>query len=145
MAKADLLLRLGRGPEALTVLSAAPDTDAVLLRRARAHRMTNQPEWKTLRAELLNRQQAQEQRGEQLDAHAREYALTALWLLDDAAQAQRWAQRNLALQKEPVDWRLALDVARQTGDRKGFFQLRAQLEVSGLMDKSLPKEWNDVL
>ena len=145
LAKADLLLRLGRGPEALTVLSAAPDTDAVLLRRARAHRMTNQPEWKTLRAELLNRQQAQERRGEQLDAHAREYALTALWLLDDAAQAQRWAQRNLALQKEPVDWRLALDVARQAGDRKGFFQLRARLEVSGLIDKSLPKEWTDVL
>ena len=68
-----------------------------------------------------------------------------MWLLDDAAQAQRWAQRNLALQKEPVDWRLALDVARQAGDRKGFFQLRARLEVSGLIDKSLPKEWTDVL
>lgn len=145
LAQADLLLRLGRSPEALSVLRAAPDTDAVLLRRARAQRMANQPEWKVLRAELLDRQRGQERRGERPDAHAREYALTALWLLDDVAQAQRWAQRNLTLQKESVDWRLALDVARQAGDRKAFSQLRAQLEGSGLIDKSLPKEWTDVL
>lgn len=144
LAQADLLLRQRRAAETLTALSAFPDTDAVLLRRAMAQRLLNQPHWKALLGELLDRRQALERRGDDLTPHAREYGLTALWLQDDAALAQRWAQRNLNLQKESIDWWLALESARQTGDLEGFAKLRAQIDAVGLTDVRLPRGWTHV-
>ncbi len=143
LAQADLQLRLGRAGDALATLRDAPDTDAVLLRRALAQRRLQQASWESLRDELLRRQQAQERRGEPADAHAREYGLAALWLMDDPAQAWRWAQRNLALQKEPIDWMLALDSARQAGDQRGLADLRTQLAQLGLVDRRLLAEVSD--
>lgn len=140
---ADLQLRLGLAADALTTLRDAPATDAVLLRRAHAQRKLRQPAWTALRDELVSRQQAQSRRGESADAHAREYGLTALWLLDDPAEAHRWALRNLALQKEAIDWQLALDSARQAGDRDGFMRLRGQLAGVGLLDQRLQGGWVD--
>jgi tetratricopeptide (TPR) repeat protein len=143
LVQADLQLRERRAEETLAALKTAPDTDAVLLRRAHATRLLNQPAWKTLLTTLQERQQELERRGETLDAHAREYALMALWLQDDSALAQTWAQRNLVLQKEPVDWWLALASARQASDRPRFDQLRTQLDAVGLKDARLPREWTD--
>jgi tetratricopeptide (TPR) repeat protein len=143
LVQADLQLRERRAEETLAALKTAPDTDAVLLRRAHAMRLLNQPAWKTLLTTLQERQQELERRGETLDAHAREYALMALWLQDDSALAQTWAQRNLVLQKEPVDWWLALASARQASDRPRFDQLRTQLDAVGLKDARLPREWTD--
>jgi hypothetical protein len=139
-----LLLRQRRAAEALATLSASPDTDAVLLRRAYAQRLLKQPAWKDLLNELQERQQALERRGEDLAPHAREYGLTALWLQEDPALAQRWARRNLVLQKESVDWWLVLASSRQAGDRAAFAQLRAQIGAVGLKDERLPREWTDV-
>jgi tetratricopeptide (TPR) repeat protein len=143
LVQADLQLRERRAEETLAALKTAPDTDAVLLRRAHAMRLLNQPAWKTLLTTLQERQQELERRGETLDAHAREYALMALWLQDDPALAQTWAQRNLVLQKEPVDWWLALASARQASDRPRFDQLRTQLDAVRLKDARLPREWTD--
>jgi tetratricopeptide (TPR) repeat protein len=143
LVQADLQLRERRAEETLAALKTAPDTDAVLLRRAHATRLLNQPAWKTLLTTLQERQQELERRGETLDAHAREYGLMALWLQDDPALAQTWAQRNLVLQKEPVDWWLALTSARQASDRPRFDQLRTQLDAVGLKDARLPREWTD--
>jgi tetratricopeptide (TPR) repeat protein len=143
LVQADLQLRERRAEETLAALKTAPDTDAVLLRRAHAMRLLNQPAWKTLLTTLQERQQELERRGETLDAHAREYGLMALWLQDDPALAQTWAQRNLVLQKEPVDWWLALTSARQASDRPRFDQLRTQLDAVGLKDARLPREWTD--
>jgi tetratricopeptide (TPR) repeat protein len=143
LVQADLQLREDRAEDALATLKTSPDTDAVLLRRAHAMRLLNQLAWKTLLTTLQERQQELERRGETLDAHAREYALMALWLQDDPALAQTWSQRNLVLQKEPVDWWLALASARQASDRPRFDQLRAQLDAVGLKDARLPREWTD--
>jgi tetratricopeptide (TPR) repeat protein len=143
LVQADLQLRERRAQDALTTLDNAPDTDAVLLRRAHAQRLLNQPAWKALLFTLQERQQELQRRGETLDAHAREYGLMALWLQDDPALAQQWARRNLVLQQEPVDWWLALASARQAGDRPRFDQLRIQLDTLGLKDARLPREWTD--
>jgi hypothetical protein len=139
---ADLQLRRRRPADALAALRASPDTDAVLLRRAHAQRLLKRPEWKPLLGELLGRQQALQRRGETLDAHAREVGLTALWLQDDPALAWRWAQRNLALQQEPIDWWLALTSARQAGERAAFDRLVKRVRALALSDARLPLEWS---
>ena len=143
LAQADLLLRQRRAREALTTLEASPDTDAVLLRRAHAQRLLKQPEWQNLFSDVQARQQALKRRGEDLTPHAREVALAALWLQDDPALAQRWAERNLTLQQEPIDWWLALESAQRAGDRPAFARWRAQIEKIGLTDARLPKMWTD--
>lgn len=143
LAQADLLLRQRRAREALTTLEASPDTDAVLLRRAHAQRLLNQPEWQNLLSDVQARQQALKRRGEDLTPHAREVALAALWLQDDPALAQRWAERNLTLQQEPIDWWLALESAQRAGDRPAFTRWRAQIDKIGLTDARLHKAWTD--
>jgi tetratricopeptide (TPR) repeat protein len=142
LVQADLLLHQRRAADALVALEAAPDTDAVLLRRAHAQRRLDQPGWRATFTELRSRQQALERRGETLDAHARELGLMALWLQDDAPLAWRWAQRNLVLQQEPIDWWLALTSARQAGDREAFDQLVQRVRALGLTDMRLPLEWS---
>lgn len=142
LVQADLLLRQRRAADALVSLEAAPDTDAVLLRRAHAQRQLEQPGWRDTLTELRTRQRALERRGETLYAHARELGLMALWLQDDPALAWRWAQRNLALQQEPIDWWLALTSARQVGDRAAFDQLVQRVRALGLSDTRLPLEWS---
>jgi tetratricopeptide (TPR) repeat protein len=142
LAQADLLLRQRRAADALAALEAAPDTDAVLLRRAHAQRLLDRPAWRDTLAELRSRQQALERRGDALDAHARELGLMALWLQDDPVLAARWAQRNLALQQEPIDWWLALASARQAGDRVTFDALTQRVRALGLRDTRLPLEWS---
>lgn len=143
LAQADLLLRQRRPSEALSTLAASPDTDAVLLRRAHAQRLLNQPTWQNLLGDVQARQQALQRRGEDLTPHAREVALAALWLQDDAALAQRWAERNLTLQQESIDYWLALESARRTGDRAAFTRWRKQIDQIGLTDARLPKAWTD--
>ena len=64
--------------------------------------------WQPLARELQARLDALAARGEGLDAHARERALLALWLQDRPQAAWQAARANLALQKEPLDWWLAL-------------------------------------
>jgi tetratricopeptide (TPR) repeat protein len=142
LVQADLLLQQKRGSEALAALRDAPETDAVLLRRAHAQRLSKQPEWQATLTELRSRQQALERRGETLDAHARELGLMALWLQDDPALAWRWAQRNLLLQQEPIDWWLALTSARQAGERAAFDQLVQRVRALGLRDARLPLAWS---
>lgn len=143
LAQADLLLRQRQPREALSTLATSPETDAVLLRRAHAQRLLNQPGWQNLLGDVQARRQALERRGEDLTPHARELALAALWLQDDPALAQRWATRNLTLQQEPIDWWLALESARRAGDRPAFTRWRAQVDQIGLTDARLPKEWTD--
>jgi tetratricopeptide (TPR) repeat protein len=143
LAQADLLLRQRSAREALTTLAASPDTDAVLLRRAQAQRLLNEPDWRGLLNDVQARQQALERRGEDLTPHAREVALAALWLQDDPALAQRWAARNLTLQQEPIDYWVALESARRAGDRPAFMRWREQIDQIGLTDARLPKEWTD--
>ncbi|CAN7506184.1 hypothetical protein LJR129_003509 [Acidovorax sp. LjRoot129] len=139
LAYADLLLRRNRANAALEVLRRQPDSDAVLLRRAHALRLTGDAAWQPLSLEIKARFAAIGARGEGLDAHARERAMLSLWLDAQPAAAWQAARTNLELQKEPLDWWLALQASEQSGDAAGHQAVRQALQQAGLRDVRLAR------
>ncbi len=140
LAYADLLLRLGRPAAAVDALKAQPESDAVLLRRAQALRLMGKTvQAQALAAELDARFAAIAARGEALDAHARERSLLALWLQGQPQEAWRAAQANLALQKEPLDWWLALQTSEQSGDAAAHRKVVQAFQRTGLQDARLAR------
>jgi tetratricopeptide (TPR) repeat protein len=69
LALADLLLRTENPSLALAALATQSDNDAVLLRRAVAHKRLNQPQWQAMRATLEARFAALQARGEASVTH----------------------------------------------------------------------------
>jgi hypothetical protein len=114
-----------------------PSTDAVLLRRAHAGRALGDPGWSAIRTQLRERTDALRRRGDALELHGREAALAALWLDDDPARALELARANLALQREPVDWWVALHSARRAGADTAWRELDTQRKRAGLQDRRL--------
>ena len=139
LAYADQLLRRNRASAALEVLRHQPDSDAVLLRRAQALRLMGDAAWQPLVRDLEARFAAIAARGEGLDAHARERALLALWLQGQPAAAWKAARTNLSLQKEPLDWWLALQTSEQSGDAAAHQAVRQALQQAGLQDLRLTR------
>jgi len=140
LAHADLLLRLGRSAAAVDVLKAQPASDAVLLRRAQALRLMGKTvQSQALATELQARFAALAARGEALDAHARERSLLALWLQGQPREAWQAAQANLALQKEPLDWWLALQTSEQSGDAAAHRAVVQSFQRTGLQDARLAR------
>ena len=139
LAYAGQLLRRNRASAALEVLRHQPDSDAVLLRRAQALRLMGDAAWQPLARDLEARFAAIVARGEGLDAHARERALLALWLHGQPAAAWMAARTNLALQKEPLDWWLALQTSEQSGDAAAHQAVRQALLQTGLQDVRLAR------
>ncbi len=136
VALADMQLRQQQPQAALNSLAKSPSSDAVLLRRAQALRQLNNPQWKNLRHELRDRFEAAGQRGDSPLLHARELAQAAL-LDDQAAQALAYALENLRVQKEPLDWLLALQAATRAGNAKQLAALHQQVQATGLRDARL--------
>jgi tetratricopeptide (TPR) repeat protein len=134
IALSDLLLRTGKHREALKVLSGLPATDAVLLRQATAKKRAGDPSWMNLRQTLRERQAELKRRGDQLELHGREEALIALWLDADFAGAVTMAERNLDLQKEPIDWWVAIHSARAASDLPALARLRGEIQRIGFVD-----------
>lgn len=139
LAYADLLLRRGRPADALNVLAPQPSSDAVVLRRARALQLMNDPAWRALADDLKARYAAVAERGDKLQTHARELSLQALWLNKDPKGAWRAAQTNWALQKEPLDWLLALQTSDLAGDAPSHADLLKALRKAGLQDARLAR------
>ena len=139
LAYADQLLRRNRASAALEVLRHQPDSDSVLLRRAQALRLTGDAAWQPLARDLEARFAAIAARGEGLDVHARERALLALWLQGQPAAAWKAARTNLSLQKEPLDWWLALQTSEQSGDAAAHQAVRQALQQAGLQDLRLAR------
>lgn len=139
VAYSDLLLRTGDTAAARAALDGLPETDAVLLRRAAALRRLNDPQWQAVRDELHARESALDRRGDDLTLHDRERALLALWLDDAPARALELAQRNLTLQREPLDWWIAMQSARAAGDAVALEKLAGALQGAGLNDMRLQK------
>lgn len=137
LALADALLRTNKPAAALEALQRQTPSDAVLLRRAYAHKALGDARWKALQAELAERFAALDARGDDPALHARERAQAALWLEGNAAKAWAAAQANLQLQKEPLDWWLALQSATLAKQTSALVQLRQQLAASGLKDARL--------
>lgn len=137
LAAADLLLRTGKATAAQKRLDGQPASDAVLLRRARALKALNDPRWQALAAQLRERFAALDARGDDPATHARERAMAALWLDGDGATALAAAQLNLTLQKEPLDWWLALRSAELARQPAELARLKDALAATGLRDARL--------
>lgn len=137
IAFSDLWLRTGQAAQALKVLAPLPETDAVVLRRAAAWKRLGDDRWSAQRQRLKDRVQELERRGDDTALHGRELALAALWLDEDPEQALQLATRNLQLQREPLDWWVALQSARLAGQGEAQQRLQADLAAAGLHDARL--------
>lgn len=139
LAYADFLLRLSQPAEALKVLANQPPSDSVLIRQGKALRAQGDARWKTISAEIAERFAALDARGEDPALHARERSLAALWLDDAPDAAWRYAQTNLGLQKEPLDWWLAFAAAQAAGRTEDISRLKHALQTTGLKDARLAR------
>jgi hypothetical protein len=101
-------------------------------------RRLDNPAWKPLRSTLREWNAELARRGDDLSLHGREQALVALWLDDDASAALTIARRNLGLQREPIDWWVALQSARQAKDGMALQQLQVEMQKTGLVDARSP-------
>lgn len=137
IAHSDLLLRTAKPSLALNALAALPETDAVVLRRAAAWRQLKDDRWVHARAMLTERFTELVRRGDDPTLHGRELALTALWLDDDAPRALLLARQNLRLQREPLDWWVALRSAKQAKNTVAVAGIKAEITAIGLHDKRL--------
>ncbi|MEO8014295.1 MAG: hypothetical protein ABI642_09135 [Polaromonas sp.] len=137
IAFSDLLLRTGKTAQALKLLTPLPETDAVVLRQATAWKRLGDARWKAGRQVLQSRMDELARRGDDTTLHGRELALAALWLDDDAASALPLARRNLQLQREPLDWWVALQSARQANDKLALAEIGSAIQAAGLHDVRL--------
>ena len=137
IAYSDLLLRTGKPSQALAALAALPETDAVVLRRAAAWKRLGDARWVGARAQLKEYSAELVRRGDDPALHGRELALAALWLDADAPAALALSRRNLLLQREPVDWWVALQSAQLAKDTLALAEIRAALAAAGLHDTRL--------
>lgn len=137
IAWSDLLLRTGQNEQALKVLAPLPETDAVLLRRARAWKQLGDGRWRDTLVVLKERTAELTRRGDDPSLHGRELALAALWLDDDAAHALSLARSNLLLQREPLDWWVAVQSATQARDGAALNEIAGAIRTAGLQDVRL--------
>lgn len=137
IAFSDLLLRTGMPSAALNALKNYPDTDAVVLRRAISLRATGDERWQQLYGSLQQRVLDLKRRGDDITLHGRELAMSALWLEDDPKSALVLARQNLLLQREPVDWLVAVMAAQKANDPQALADLVAQVGNTGLKDQRL--------
>ena len=137
IAFSDLLLRTGKTSQALRTLAPLPETDAVVLRRAAAWKRLGDARWTAEREVLKARMEELQRRGEDPTLHGRELALAALWLDDDATRALQLARRNLQLQREPLDWWVALQSARLAKDGVALAEIASAIDAAGLRDVRL--------
>jgi hypothetical protein len=86
---------------------------------------------------LRERFAALDQRGDDPRLHARERALALLWLDADPRGAWPVARSNLELQKEPLDWWLALESAKAMPQKDDLTAVQAALNRVGLKDARL--------
>ena len=143
LALSDLLLRVAQPTQALAALVKQPNSDAVLIRRAYATKLLKDSSWATLQQEVSERFLALDRRGDNAATHARERALAALWLDEDAAKGLKLAQSSLDIQREPADWWLVATTARlvanKSGVNKDIDKLKETLLVQGLVDARVNK------
>ena len=137
IAYSDLLLRTGKNSQALQVLAPLPETDAVVLRRAAAWKRLGDVRWKDERKMLGERVEDLRRRGDDPALHGRELALAALWLDEDAARALQAAKSNLLLQREPIDWWVAMQSARLAGNGAALAEIGQSIAAAGLRDARL--------
>lgn len=112
-AYADFLLDQGRPEEILPLIPADTPADILLLRRAQADAALGADESTAVRDDLAARFVALRARGDRV--HLREEARFTLALMKNPAAALSLALQDWAIQKEPLDARIALECAIAAG------------------------------
>lgn len=136
IGRADFLLDAQRPLEALNALSHELPTDPVLLRRAIAAKRAGRPEAAAWQQELHDRFALADQRPES-GGHDRERALMALDVEGNAASALQAAQRNVQLQREPIDLWLLGRCAKAARDAGALAEAKRLAVQMGLRDARL--------
>lgn len=136
IAYADALLRSQQAAQAISALQNQPASDSVLIRRATAFKQLGDPQYQRLADELASRFDASAQRGES-PGHAREQAQHELLVRGNAQAALNFAQSNLKLQREPLDWLIAIQSATQLGKADEKDKLLQAAAKTGLKDARL--------
>ncbi len=137
LAYADALLRQSQAALALSALQNQPSSDAVLIRRATAYRQLGDAQQTRLADELNARFAAAALRGDNNPGHAREQAMHALYVQGKPEAALAFAQTNLKLQREPLDWLIAIQSAAQLGQASEKSKLLQAAAKTGLKDERL--------
>ncbi len=137
LAFGDALLRRNQGAQALIALKDQPASDAVLIRRAAAYKQLGDAQHQRLADELNARFAAAALRLDSSAGHAREQAIHALYVQGDTQAALAFAQTNLKLQREPLDWLIALQSATQLGHIAEKAKLLQAAAQTGLKDERL--------
>jgi tetratricopeptide (TPR) repeat protein len=135
-AYADLLLRIGRTGEVLTLLAGDEAQDPLLLRLAIAtHRLASReaPRWREAFEERLRAAER-----ERDSTHQRERAMFLLDVRGDAGAALESARRNWALQREPADLRIYTGAALSAHSATDCALLAHWLAATHYEDRTLP-------
>ncbi len=133
-AYADFLLRRGEPEAVIELLQDGPSADPLLLRLALAEQRIGRAD--PTRVETLRYRLELALRGDDR-AHAREAALFALRIENDAARALSLALDNWTVQRELIDARLVLEAAAEAGAPSAARPVRAWLASNGVEDREL--------
>ncbi len=136
LAFADALLDAGQAQAALDALRKQPSSDSVLIRQAQAYKLLRDARYKSIANDLALRFTASSLRGN-TQTHAREQALFELQVQGNAPAALALAQTNLKLQKESVDWLLALRSAQAAGNSAAANEVLKAAALTELKDARL--------
>jgi tetratricopeptide (TPR) repeat protein len=131
-AYADLLLRNGRAPEALTLLKGQEALEPLLLRIAIAQKMLRDPGLEQSSARLAAAFAAEAQRGD--GVHRREEARFLLDVRNDPHAALAAAQENWKVQRETDDVLVLMRAAHAAGASQAADPAKAFVREHGVQD-----------
>ena len=134
-AYADFLIDAGRAADVLTLIPANTRGDVLLLRRAVAAKLVASPDAAQLAQELGQRFNASRARGDRV--HLREEARFTLAVKVEPTEALALARNNWAVQKEPLDARIALEAAIAARQPKAVADVLAWIESTQLQGEKL--------
>jgi tetratricopeptide (TPR) repeat protein len=135
VALADLLMARGAHREALTLVDLPAPSMGLLVRRARAQLLLNDPRLTETRSDIESLRDLLRRRGD--EPHLREEALFALHVEHDAAHALELAKANFQTQRETLDVRLLARAAQAAGDLNSQRELANWLRETRYEDHAI--------
>ena len=134
-AYADFLIDAGRAADVLKLIPADTRGDVLLLRRAIAAKLAGAADAAQLAQELGQRFNASRARGDRV--HLREEARFELAVKSDPINSLALARDNWAVQKEPLDARIALEAAIAARQPKAVADVLTWIESTQLQGEKL--------
>ncbi len=134
-AYADFLLDRGRAADVTALIAADTPIDGLLLRRVQADHAIGADTARAGTTVLAARFDALHARGDSV--HRREESRFRLALAQEPGTALELALENWAVQKEPLDARIALEAALAANRPEAAVEIARWLRVTGLQDVRL--------